>query len=1037
MYKRGFLIALISLLSTLPPVMASAGAPDIFFKKIGVEQGLSHRKVNCILQDSRGFLWFGTDDGLSRYDGRYFVQFRHQHHSKSSISGNIISDIYEDKAGLIWIATRDGGMTRYDYRQSAAKQFKQYRYNLHDAKGIPENTIHTIAEDRFGFLWLGTSSHFVIRFNKSTEHFDAPVQKGPRCVYALAITNEDTLLVGRAGGGLLKVHTRTLSAVENPRYDDLYAKLPHVTITRIFQDTRKNFWLGSWDKAVYLLNPQTHAETVIEKQFRRAGIPPDDYVSFEEDGNGRIWMAGKNTGLVLYHPVTGAIVRFQHDYLKEGSLADDHVNDVYRDRDGILWVATNNGISMYNPLFMPFVQHYLPKAEADIITYDFFRLENGQLLIGTSNGIYCKDEQKGTLEHIPLHYKGQRLAVTKFYRDVDGSFYIGTDYTLFRFDTDKRKLLPLPDTDADPVMKKLISSRVVSVVRDTLNGHPVLWVSPYGHFLTYYDLHEQRWVSRSDTSKAILKKYNIKDNLIRKMIRDSEGNLLLATFKTGLGLFGNNQPAIKYFINDTEDKYSLTSNDVFDIQEDDSGNFWVSTFGGGVNFYNNHKHQFLHLSESSNLTEGMQLDKYNNLWMLCNGHIHKYDPKARVYSCYDVPRLQSTGGVSGYIFRDNKGAFYAAGVNYYVTFTPEAVAKIQPDPVIYFTDFRVHNNSVSEHIYQEKIQLRYSENQIAIEYAAPEYSGDNLQYAYMLEGFDKDWVVAGKRNTAEYANLKGGTYRFKVRATNWKGSYTEKQSELAIIITPPFWQQLWFILLVIVLTGGLIYLVYRYRINVLLQQQSIRNGIAQDLHDQVGSTLSSITLYSEVARKHQQHGDEKQLNQILDIISHTANETVLEMGDIVWAINPRNDHLESVFNRIRQYAEPLCAVQNIDFKLRYDQSIAALTVDMRVRKNLYLIIKEGVNNAIKHAQCRHLKVSVLKKGDLLELVIADDGIGFNFQQTLSTKNSSMSGNGIRNICSRAEELKATIEVDSHSGKGTSIRICLPMSRCRSLKHPLQ
>ncbi|GAA4925211.1 sensor histidine kinase [Mucilaginibacter defluvii] len=1012
--------------------MAFGITPDIFFKKIGVEQGLSHRKVNCIIQDRRGFLWFGTDDGLNRFDGKYFVSFRYQHHNKGCISGNIISDIYEDKDGLLWIATQDGGMSRYDYRLPAARQFKQFRHNPHNPDGIPENTINKIAEDASGNLWLGTSSHFTVRFNKKTERFDIPVKKGTRCVYALAMTDHDTLLIGRAGGGLMKINTRTLEVNTNPKYDDLYAKLPHVTITTIFKDQGNNIWLGSWDKAVYRLDAATGEEQVIGRQLHQKSIPPDDYVSFANSGDSGIWMAGKNTGLVRYEPRTQNITRYRHEDAEEGSIADDHVNVVYRDFKGVLWVGTNNGISMYNPLFKPFVQYQLPDAATDVITYDFYQLDNGRLLIGTSNGLYYKHEKTGKLTHLPLKYRGQRLAVTKFYMDVDQRFYIGTDYTLFRFDPYELKLWPLPHTDEDPVMKKLISSRIVSIVRDTLEHHPVLWVSPYGHFLAYYDLHDQRWVSRADSGRTILKRYNIADNLIRKIIKDRKGNLLLATFKTGMGLFEGGKKPIRYFMNDTENRYTLSSNDVFDIQEDYSGNLWVSTFGGGVNFYSYRRHKFYHLSESSNLTEGMQLDQQDNLWMLCNGHIHKYDPLTRVYSCYDLPRLQHTGGVTGYIFRDRQGTFYAAGVNYYITFRPEAVAKIRPDPMIYFTDFRVHNKSFNQFLYQKKVELNYTENQISIEYAAPEYSGDNLQYAYMLEGFDKDWVIAGKKNIAEYANLKGGNYKFKVRATNWKGSFTEKQSEIFIIITPPYWQRSWFFILMIFLVGGLIYLIYRYRINVLLEQQAIRNGIAQDLHDQVGATLSSISLYSEVARKHQEHGNQTQLNQVLNIISNTANEMVSEMGDIVWAINPGNDHIESVFNRIRQYAEPLCAVKKIDFKLRYDPGIVSGTVDMRVRKNLYLIIKEGINNAIKHSQCRHLMVSLLRNGEIVELMICDDGIGFNLEQAL-IQNSGMNGNGVKNIWSRAEDMKADIKIDSGRSAGTSICICFNTIRCKSFK----
>ncbi|GAA4323970.1 hypothetical protein GCM10023149_25280 [Mucilaginibacter gynuensis] len=994
-----------------------AGSPAIYFKKIGIENGLSHRKVNCILQDRRGFLWFGTNDGLNRYDGRYMVNYRYLHNDKTCVSGNIISDLYEDTEGILWIATQDGGITRYDYRLPAARQFKQFRHNVHNPAGIPENGINKITSDRFGYLWLGTSSHYAIRVNKKTEKFDFPVKKGTRCAYTLAMSLNDTLLIGRAGGGLLKMNTRTLVSKSDPRYENLYDKLPHVTITSMYRDKSGLFWMGSWDKTVYTLNPQNNKEVNLGQKLRQANIPPDDYISFAEDNYGQIWMAGKNTGLAIYNMRSGIVSHYRHDEFKEGSLSDDHVNAVYRDRDGVMWVATNNGISMFNPLFTPFVQHRLPKAAADIIIYDFHELKDGKLLVGTSNGIYIKAPQSENLKHLPLSYKGQQLAVTKFYMDVDSSLYIGTDYTLFRLNALKKNVQVLAGTESDPVMKKLISSRIVSIIRDTLNGHPVLLVSPYGHYLTYYDLQENKWVSRSDSVRAIVKKYNIKDNLIRKLVRDKRGDMLLATYKTGMGIWAKGRQPIHYLVNDIENKYSLSSNDVFDIQEDYSGNLWISTFGGGVNYFSRNKQKFYHLTESSNLTEGMRLDSKGNLWMLCNGHVHKYDPLSHVYSCYDVPELQPTGGLSGYLFKDHYGTLYAAGINYFVTFRPESISKIKHDPPIYFTDFKIYDRSLNEYLYNKEIKLTYLQNQITIDYAAPEYSGDNLQYAYMLEGFDKDWIVAGKRNSAEYANLKGGTYKFKVRATNWKGTFTDRQSEITIVITPPFWQRTWFYILSILLICGIVYLVYRYRINSILQQQAIRNGIAQDLHDQVGATLSSISVYSEVARKYQENGQESQLSQVLGTISFTANEMVSEMADIVWAINPKNDHLESVFNRIRRYAEPLCAAKEINFVLKYTPGVASGNIGMHTRKNLFLITKEAINNAVKHSGCSNLIVSINGNNELVELVIRDDGIGFNIDD------SRNAGNGLNNITSRAEEMKATIEYKTEPGMGTYIRIC--------------
>ncbi|MBT2560239.1 hypothetical protein J7E50_03255 [Pedobacter sp. ISL-68] len=999
---------------------AATVPPDIFFKKINLDQGLSHRKVNCILQDKRGFIWFGTEDGLNRYDGRSIAYFRHRHNDKTTISGNIIKDLYEDADGVIWIATQDGGMSRYDYRLPARQQFKQFSYDGHSQRGIPENGINKIVEDRYNCLWLGTNSSFAVRFNKRTGIFDTPVKKGTKCVLALAMGRNDTLLVGRAGGGLLKINTRNLSHKSDDRYEDLYASLPHASITSMFKDKKDGIWLGSWDKKVYRLAADGLQESVYDAVFKSANIAMDEYVSFAEDAEGQIWMAGRAAGIVLYDPIKRRMVNLRHQKQNAGSLSDDHVNTVFKDRQGIIWIGTDNGVNMHNPLFSPFEQHMLEKDDQDIKIYDFYKTNQGDLLIGTSNGLYIKDRNSGLLHHRKLTYQGKPLSVTHFFMDMDKQCYIGTDFTLFRYDLYTGTVSPLANTDQDPVMKKLINSRIVSVIRDTIDHHPVLVVSPYGHYLTYYDLVEKKWTSRADSVKKILKKYDIKDNLIRKIYKGKQGRVWLANFKAGLGEWSKNIGTVKYYINDLDNRYSLSSNNVFDMLEDLSGNLWVSTYGGGINYFNPKQQRFYHVSESSNLSEGMQIDAHNKLWMLCNGHIHKYDPAIKVYSCYDMPRLQKTGGLSGYMFRDNDGIIYASGLNYFITFNPSKVAKIDHNPNIYFTDFKIFNASYNELLKANTIELNHTQDQITIEYAAPEYSGDNLQYAYKLEGYDHEWIAADKRNFAEYANLKAGTYRFQVKATNWRGTQATKVSVINIIISPPFWLTGWFCTSVCLLMAGVIYFIYRYRMNILLQQQAIRNGIAQDLHDQIGSTLSSISVYSEVARRYAKGNQRRQMNEVLDTIGVTANEMILEMSDIVWAINPKNDNLSSILQRIRSYAEPLCRAKGINFIFEYDEAFSITNIGMQQRKNLFLILKEAINNAIKHSDCKNLKVHLSQRGSFVELKISDDGKGFDME--MPGQGNHVMGNGMLNIRNRADQLDATINYQSNPGMGTTIRI---------------
>jgi ligand-binding sensor domain-containing protein len=783
--RSNFFNWLLRILFTASLCVSTALAQDSkpYFRSIGTEHGLSHAKVNCILQDKRGFLWFGTEDGLNRYDGRSFTVFRNQPNDTASISGNIITDLYEDKDGVMWIATADGGLTRYNYRLHATQQFKQYRHDPKNPDGIPENRINKIADDGNGNLWLATSNSYVVKFIKKHSKFERPYKKGTRSILTLSMVNSNTLWVGRAGGGLLKINTQTSAATADYRYNDLYAKLPHAAITSVFKDSRKRIWFGAWDKTLYSYQQGMRLKTVYKRNRNNPGVPQDEIVSFAEDKQNRVWMASKQSGVAIFDPLIRKFSTYQHNE-REGSLADNHVNAVYTDRTGIVWIGTDNGISAFDPVYSPFQKIFLPREPngKDITIYDFYRDENRDLWVGTSNGIYIKRQGKKEFEHKKLSFKGEYLAATKFFIDKDHTFYLGTDYSLFKYDQRTNKVSLLPNTASDVVMKKLISSRITSIVRDTIDNHPVLIISPYGHYLTYYDLTAQKWVSRSDNRKKIIKRLNIKDNLIKKFHQDKRGNIWIATDRFGLGIWQEPAAPIQYFVNERNNKGSINSNDVFDIEEDKLGNLWVSTYGGGLHYFNTKSFHFNHIKGSSNLTEGLQIDQHGSVWMICNGHLHAYNPLNKIYSCYDLPELQNSGGVKGYIYQDYEGMLYAAGLNYFIAFNPAIISKISSQPDVYFTDFKIFNKSYSHLLEQKEIRLNHEQNYFSIEFSAPEYNSNHIQYEYMLEGFDKDWVVTAGRTFASYSNLRGGKYVFKVKASNWDGNNVNKYAGLSAVV---------------------------------------------------------------------------------------------------------------------------------------------------------------------------------------------------------------------------------------------------------------
>ena len=1016
---------LITFLLILSCTFCFAQPSTLYFRNLNTGNGLSQNKINCIIQDKRGFTWIGTDDGLNRYDGHRFQVFRHDPSNSATLSGNMITDLLEDKNEILWIATADGGLSRYDYRLPPDKQFQQFKHSPSDSTSIPVNIINALLEDASGDLWLATSGNGVLRFNKEKKTFSEPIRRKSRTCLDLAIDHKGIIWAGKQGGGLTKIDPATMKYEEDERYFDVYAKLPHMTVSSLFRDSKNNMWMGSWDKVVYRVDPATQREDVFRKTEDPFSFPEDDPLSFAEDKNEHIWIGGKYNGLYFYHPATGKFFNYRHDPSKEGSLAGNQVNCIFIDGSGIVWLGTNGGISIYDPVQQKFAQTFLPIIDNNRQTiYDFHTDENNNVLIGTSEGLYVRNATDRSLRHFPLTYKNEKLAVTKFFRNRDGVLYIGTQVSVFRLNKDF-SVAPLPNTDKDVVMNHIIESRVVSMTADTIDGHPVLLVSPYGHYLAYYDFVLEQWVSRQDSIRQIIKKFNIRDNLIREFFKTSNGNIWMATTKSGLGEWArHSSPVVRYYNNIPGNDSSISNNHIFDIREDKKGNLWVSTYGGGLHYFNVDTKQFQHITASHNLAEGMQVDDSGNVWMIANGNLDRYDPYHKSYSTFELPDLEKSGGVRGYICGDANGKMYIAGSGYFIVFDPTQVRDLRTTPPVHFTDFKIFNDSYSHLLFEKEINLKYNENFFTVEYAAPGYhAGYPVQYSHQLVGVDHNWVDDGSKSAVNYTNLDAGEYMFKIRATIKPGVWENEISSVLIRIKPPWWRTWWFFSMAAVFIAFVIYFMYRYRINELLKRQAIRNKIAQDLHDNVGSTLSSISVYSQVAKIYQQQQKLEPLQDTLEKISATSSEMISEMNDIVWAINPRNDNMETILQRMESFARPLLASQEVKFHFSYVPGIQHQHLEMAKRKNFYLIFKEAINNALKYSGCKNLWVDISLHHHQLELLVKDDGKGFDVKKIRSM--NTLSGNGVRNMEMRAKEMKGNWSIVS-SDSGTIVKLAFPI-----------
>jgi two-component sensor histidine kinase len=379
----------------------------------------------------------------------------------------------------------------------------------------------------------------------------------------------------------------------------------------------------------------------------------------------------------------------------------------------------------------------------------------------------------------------------------------------------------------------------------------------------------------------------------------------------------------------------------------------------------------------------------------------------------------------GSAYRDADGKLYfGAESSGFFCFRPEDLKDNKYKPPVYITDLKLFNTSIRPHDpdsilkepieFTKQITLSYDQNDFSLEFVALNYiHPEKNQYQYKLENYNKDWVTtdAAKR-FASYTNLGPGKYVFRVRASNNDGLLSPHEASLIIIINPPFWQTWWFRVLVVLAVAALIYGVYRYRLSHIMRLQNIRNRIAADLHDDIGSTLNSISIYSEVA-KLKSPAVVHELEQVGD----AARKIIDAMSDIVWTINPKNDSFENIILRMRSFSYNLLKAKNIEHSFRADDDLNNIKLSMEERRNFFLIFKEAVNNLVKYAEATRVSITLIYENNLIKLSVRDNGKGFRVKQ-FST------GNGLLSMKSRAEEMNATIKIESEPGSGTNIELIL-------------
>ncbi len=1057
------LVRLLSVYLLLGFITMYSQTEPYLIKNVTLQSGLPQNTVRSILQDKKGYLWFCTTTGLNRYDGYDFNPFVENPKDSNSISSSNVVTLFEDSKGIFWIGTNDGVLNRYDRTTGIFNHFDlrlSDKFSATPESGmvdIPvplsrysENTITSIQEDKEGNLWIGTWGTGVIKFDRKTfRHRRYIEQAKNEYSYSLYKNNVKSIFIDSDGNVWI---ASMFDGLKKLLYDKLNDKIRFVRytlfngrykqVTSIIEDSGKNLIIGTFDGGLFKLPANKKNQnkgslilnSIFDSVIKTYRPLTEKIMTMLSDKYGIIWI-GCYGALLKYDSNKNEIIRIEN-LTEDGVNNPENILSIYEDRTGIIWIGFNigGGVSKieYNKIKFNLISKKYPLRSSlnNEIIWSLLLDERNTLWIGTDRGGLNKfDRNNKTFSYFKNSTGNNKTisdnCVRAIKEDKWGDLWLGTysgglnhfnrstgEFKSFKFDSN--------------FTGSISHNQVQAIYIDTSS---TFWIGTFGGGLNKFQIKKRYGGERISFTKYKNDKNNpfsLSSNKVYTIYEDKKGTIWIGTFQGGLNKFDRKTGRFIAYRNIPGDETSLEDDNVLAIYEDSKNNLWIATYGGGLNRFDPTTEKFVRYhNENMSSVYAVIEDESNNLWLSTDKGIFKFNYNNKKYFQYHLnDGLQNLEFSGGAYFKSKKGEIFFGGTNGINYFFPKNISDNVEIPPVVISNIRVFNESIKAE--KEVIELSYSDNFVSFEFASLDFTNpaDN-RYSYKLEGYNDNWsYIDAKARIANYINLAPGTYIFRVKGTNSDDVWNEEGASVTLIIKPLYWQTTWFRVLSILAFIGILYYLFTLRYKGLLEMEKLKTQIAADLHDNVGAGLTEISILSELT-SHMVNEESSVSAKNLSIISEKSRGLVDSMSDIVWVVNPKRDSLYDLILRLKDSYSDTFTAMGIAFKTNNFEDFSSIKLPIDYKQNLYLIFKEAINNSIKHSKCKQISLNATIEKDRIELILTDDGIGFNAGE-------KMKGNGITNIKNRSALVKGTLELIS-SNEGTSIKFTGKINRTDKIR----